>query len=446
MSRLLVAVFLLGCVVPREAGFGDVRKLVAARTPERIHWNQGGPEDDKVDAWVRELLARDLTVQSATQIALLRNPTMQATWERLGVAQADVVQAGLLKNPSITGHVGVPLGSSAFEWEVSLFGSFLDLFLIPVKKRFAEAEFRRVKLDVAGEALRLCADVRASFYTVEAAQQIVEMRRLVLEAAQIAADLTVRQAEAGNRSELDLVTERRQLARTRLDLERAEAQLLAEREKLTRLLGVFGRETAWRISARLPDVLPDEPQLDHVESFAIEHRLDLAAARQESQTLGSALSVTKASRIIGGLDVGLAAHQDADGPRTIGPSLSIELPIFDQKQAAVARLRAQMRAAQRRVESLALQIRSEVRDARNRVVSARAVVDYYRTTVLPLSERSVALTQQEYNFNLRGTFELLLARRDEIEAYRDYIEVVRDYFIARSDLERAAGGRLPEIK
>jgi len=66
--------------------------------------------------------------------------------------------------------------------------------------------------------------------------------------------------------------------------------------------------------------------------------------------------------------------------------------------------------------------------------------------VLPLSERFVALTQQEYNFMLRGTFELLLARRDEIEAYRDYIEVVRDYFIARSDLERAAGGRISETK
>src|SRR5262245_27043075 len=132
MRRLGVVVLLLaGCVVPKGAGFDDVKKLVAERTREPIHWNQGSDEDRAVGAVVDDLLKKDLTAASATQIALVRNPQLQATYERLGVAQAEVVQAGLLRNPSIGFTIGFPVGATGnIEWEGSIVGSFLDLFLI----------------------------------------------------------------------------------------------------------------------------------------------------------------------------------------------------------------------------------------------------------------------------------------------------------------------------
>src|SRR6185436_10101443 len=92
--------FVAGCAStsPRPA-FRDTAKLIEARIDKRISWNQGGTEDATVAQRVREILSRTLTVDGAVQISLLNNKTLQATYEDLSVAQADVVQAGLLQNP-----------------------------------------------------------------------------------------------------------------------------------------------------------------------------------------------------------------------------------------------------------------------------------------------------------------------------------------------------------
>jgi cobalt-zinc-cadmium efflux system outer membrane protein len=58
---------------------------------------------------LRDLLSRELTVETAVQVALLNNKTLQATYEDLSVAQADLVQAGLLQNPVFRRHVAFPV-------------------------------------------------------------------------------------------------------------------------------------------------------------------------------------------------------------------------------------------------------------------------------------------------------------------------------------------------
>jgi cobalt-zinc-cadmium efflux system outer membrane protein len=142
------------------------------------------------------------------------------------------------------------------------------------------------------------------------------------------------------------------------------------------------------------------------------------------------------------IDLGANGHRDPDGPVTLGPTVDLELPIFDQKQAEVAKLRAQLRAAQHRADALAISIRSQVRQARSRLMAARMTVDCYARTLVPLRERIVALSQEQYNAMLLGVYQLLQAKQNETNSYREYIEAVRDYWIARADLERAIGTRL----
>jgi cobalt-zinc-cadmium efflux system outer membrane protein len=180
-----------------------------------------------------------------------------------------------------------------------------------------------------------------------------------------------------------------------------------------------------------------------VESFAIEHRLDLKAARAEVETASAALSITKGTRFINAVNVGGHIDKDPESVTFAGPNVELQIPIFDQGQAAVARLRAQLRQAQKLMDARAIEIRSEVRAARTRLQATRAAADYYRTTLLPIRERIVLLSQQQYNAMLLGVYQLLQAKQAEVNAYREYIEAVRDYWIARSDLERAAGGPMP---
>jgi len=85
-----------------------------------------------------------------------------------------------------------------------------------------------------------------------------------------------------------------------------------------------------------------------------------------------------------------------------------------------------------------------VRQSCNHLAAAREKVEYYRDTVLPLRHRIVEQTQLHFNGMFVSVFELLQVRENEIDANVRCIEALRDYWIARTELEQAIGGRLPE--
>jgi cobalt-zinc-cadmium efflux system outer membrane protein len=223
----------------------------------------------------------------------------------------------------------------------------------------------------------------------------------------------------------------------------AEADLASARERLTRLLGLWGTEAGWRTVDRLPDLPASEPPLEHLESRAVAERLDLSAIRQQVQTLSYALHLAKTSRWTGLLDIGADVARLKDGNIVVGPRASIELPLFDQRQAPIARLEAQLRISGDLLASRAIEVRSEVRDARNRLLYARQTVERYRQFIVPTREQLVALSLEQYNAMLLGVYQLIQAKQGETNAYRGYIEAVRAYWTARVEVERAIGGRLP---
>src|SRR5689334_10490061 len=99
LLSLALASLATGCTTP-SASLDRVGSTVADRTGKRLHWNRGGPEDAQIERGVRALLQRQLTADGAVQVALLNNRQLQARFEEIGLAQADVIEAGLLSNPS----------------------------------------------------------------------------------------------------------------------------------------------------------------------------------------------------------------------------------------------------------------------------------------------------------------------------------------------------------
>jgi cobalt-zinc-cadmium efflux system outer membrane protein len=442
---LLSVASILGCArVPKEAGFSDVERLVGERVAFRLHWNRGTPEDTAVSQAIERLLAQELTVDGAVQIALLNNRSLQVTYEELGIAQADVVEAGLLENPVFVGSLRFPdkpPSRTNLEFEVAQ--NFLNLLMMPARKRLAAAQFEQTKLRVADQVLILATAVRKAYYESLAAKHMRKVRRAMTQTAEASHEMGQRLHKAGNLSDLDLANERDQYEQTRVSLAKSEAQILEAREQLNRLMGLWGRQTAWKLPNQFPDVPEDEIPLERLESFAITNRLDLAASRQEVDVLARALGITVDWRWIVSAEVGISSEWDTDGQWVTGPALSLELPVFNQRQAKIFRLEAQLRQSQKRMAALAVDIRSEVRSLRNRLLMTRDLIGHYERVVIPLRQRIVALTQGEYNYMLVGVFELLTAKEREFDAYQTYAETVLDYWIIRADLQRAVGGRLP---
>jgi cobalt-zinc-cadmium efflux system outer membrane protein len=440
-----LVLFAVGCAqVPKEAGFNDVQGLVEERVDHQIHWNQETEADREVEKAIDELLKNELTADAAVQIALFNNPNLQAVYEDLGITQADVVEAGLLENPVIFGQVRFPNRSEeSNNYEFGITQNFLNILIQPARKKLSAIHFEQVKLQIADEVIQLVAEVRKTYYSTLGAKQVRDLRNEISSAARSSFELAQRLHSAGNISDLELARENAHFEQSRLELANSETTLLDAREQLMRLMGFWGAQTHWRLPEQLPDIPPDEIPLEHVESMAIENRLDLAAERKAVDALAQALGITIDWRWVGQIEVGISRERETDRTWVTGPSLAIELPIFNQRQADIARLEAQLRRSQKRLTAQAIEIRSEVRSLRNRLIMQRNVIDHYRRTVLPLREQIVDLTLKNYNYMLTGAFDLIMAKQQEFEAYQKYLEVLRDYWITRADMQRSLGGRLP---
>lgn len=444
----LSALITTGCAqVPRDAGFEDVQQLVNDRVARQVRWNQDGSPQAAVTTAITELLANEMSVDDAIQIGLLSNRRIQATFEELGITQADVVQAGLLRNPSLSFRPrwSSPSQGTGSNVEIDLVFYFVDMVLAPARKRLAEKQFEQVKLQVTDHVLAFVAGIQNRFLMLQGASQAQAMRQAVFEASEASYELARRMKVAGNLSDLQLARERGQLELARMDLSRAESDSRAAREALTRELGLWGKDIKYRITEMLPEVPEQDMPFDKLESFAVEQRLDIRAARKESETLADAVGITRDYRWLLLTEIGPDTEREFDGSWVTGPHFVLELPIFDQKQAAIAKAAAQLRQSEHRLFALAVEARSDVRAARDRLVAARDLAGHFRKVVIPTREQIVRLSMEQFNFMLVGVNDVLLAKRDQYDAYQQYIESVRDYWIARSDLQRAVGGKLPQL-
>jgi cobalt-zinc-cadmium efflux system outer membrane protein len=393
---------------------------------------------------IEDLLREELTLDRAVRVALLNNRSLQATLEELGIARADAVQASLLSNPIFSGHARVPEDSGKTNLELALAQSVVDTLLLPLRQRVARAQFEQTKLQVTDAVLRFLAEVKTAYFMAQAAEQLVTLRRSVLQAAEAAAELAQRQYDAGNIRDFDLATEQAASEEAQAELTRAETERVAAREALAQVLGLADAvATAWRMPAQLPDLPAADPPREALETLALRERFDVAAARQELEALRRGLTLAR----FGILPASVAAintETEADGDRVTGPMWDVEVPIFDWGQATRGRLKARLRQSQHRLAALEAAVRSEVRTAAARLAAQRRLVARYRDQLLPLRRQIVTSSQRHFNYMLIGAFQLLQFKQQEIAAQQASIEALRDYWIVRAELERAVGGQLPQ--
>ncbi|MBI4597872.1 MAG: TolC family protein [Candidatus Omnitrophica bacterium] len=433
-----------GCaIIPRQTGLPEVVKTIEQRTGVRIQQYTGAPTG-LVAERIHDLLREELTLDRAVQIALLNNRSLQATLEALGIARADAIQVSLLSNPVFSGHARVPEDEGKTNLELALAQSVVETLLLPLRQRVARAQFEQIKLQVTDAILRFLAEVKTTYYAVQATEQLVTMRGTVLQAAEAAAELAQRQYDAGNIRDFDLATEQAAAEEAQTELIHAQTERIAAREALTKILGLSHSDTGtWWVATVLPALPVHDPSVEELEMLAMRERLDLAAARQELEVLQRGLTAAR----FGMLPATVAAintETEPDGDRVTGPMWDVEVPIFDWGQARRGRLKAQLRQSQHRLAALEVAVRSEVRIASHRLAAQRQLVERYQDRLLPLRRQIVASSQRHFNYMLIGAFQLLQLKQQEIAAQQASIEALRDYWMARAELERAVGGRLPE--
>ena len=436
----LLFILLFGCTsVSEKMGLAEVQEFIRKGSGQAVPMT--GVLSQEMTAKIDSLLLEKLTVDVAVQIALMNNPIIQVIYYDLEIAYADVMQSGILGNPTLSASVLNSQEDKGKHTEISIEQNVLDIVLLPLQKKLAKAEYQQVKFQVGHAVLEIIKDVKTAFYVLQADRHMMTLQKDVLKAAEAAVELAERQYKAGNINTLDLASHQAALHDDQLEWMENEAELFSNRENLRKLLGLTGASQKLNIEADLSTLPSSDPDLSEVIQTALAQRLDLAVAQQELVILKKALFLARTEAVLD-ISGSVVKESTPDEDAHVGPGIELDIPLFDRGQAQVARLKAQLSQSEKQIEVLKQEIRSEIRIIHNQIDTKRKAVEYYRDIIIPVHEDVVQASQKEYNFMLLGAYTLLEVKQDEINARRNYILTLRDYWILRTDLEHAGGVEL----
>jgi outer membrane protein TolC len=431
---LAAAALLAGCAgMTPDRGLADAARLAGTDGVKLA--------DKDTDAFIQSRLTAPLGIDDAVHIALLNHRGLQASYAELGIAQADMVQASRLANPSfsfkrIKGEDGLAI-------ERTLGIGLVEALTLPLASRIEGQRFEHAKLKLAHTIQGHALEVRRAWIEAVAAQQSLEYAKQVQKAAGASAELAARMANAGNWSALDRAREQAFNAEAAAGIARASKERTASREKLARLMGLWGAHTAFTLPDRLPD-LPEAPaELDDIEQRAIASRLDIRAARMEVEATAAALGLTRATRFVNVMELGLVREREGSH-KSRGYEISIEIPLFDWGSARSARAESVYLQSANLLAQAAVDARSEARESYLEYRTSYDLARHYRDQVIPLRKEISRETLLRYNGMLTSVFELIADAREQVEAVREAIEAQKEFWIAETNLQAALGGKLKE--
>lgn len=432
---LLVATLVLpwapGCARGRAGP--DPRDTVQADVARRAHVTTTPPLEES------NLGAQPLTQDAAVKLALVNNPEVREIYERLGIARADLIQAGLLRNPVFS--LDSKFFSAGPELELGLAQSFVDLFFIPMRRRVAGSELFAEQCAVARDLVRLIYDVRRAFVRVFAADAVVALHEEGLARALASRDLMRKLHEAGNALDTVRTLEEADAGRAQLDLDASRLRAIEAREPLLVLLGLEVEPSGLVLAgpAPTPSAGPPPPSL---ERLAVDGSLDLLEDRARLQAAACRLGLVRREGLLPELDLGVVGKREADGAWGLGPAVSLALPIFDHGQARRLAAHAELRRLGAHEEHTRIAVRSAARRFGRRLVALRDRERHLREVYLPLREQLIREGLQFYNAMQIGAFDILRAKRLQIDAQREHVETRREALLAELDVHELLAGSL----
>lgn len=440
ISLALLALSVSGCAsFTPDGGFDTVRSMTRERIGQSPTLLRTDADNATAADMIRALLEKPLSADDAVNIALLNNRGLQADYAELGIAEADLVQAGRLPNPTFT--FGRLKRGNDIEIERKLMLPVMSLLTMPITSRLEKRRFEQAQLRAVAETLRLADDTRRTYFAAIAAQESATYAEQVKSSAEAGAELAEKMAKVGNWSKLRQAREQSFYADATAQLARARQAQLANREKLTRLMGLSGNQIVFTLPERLPD-LPKSPRdIADAEVLAMQNRVDVMMAKRELAGLADSLGLAKTTRFINVLDVSYLRNGFNDGgPPQNGYEIELQIPLFDWGSARVARAETQYMQAVNRAAGQAITARSEVRDAYAGYRSAYDIARHYRDEVVPLKKRISDEQMLRYNGMLISVFDLLADSRAQAMSVNASIEALRDFWMADSALQIALTG------
>jgi len=265
-----------------------------------------------------------LSEAEAVAVALWNNADFHGDLAQLGVARADLLEAGLLPNPVLS--LVFPGNTTLREGTLSFPVEFLQRHS---RITVATLDVERVANDLLQSGLGLARDVRVAYAELEFSQARYEFLSEDAEVLSEIADIAEGQLQAGRISAMEASrAEANALSATAL-LQAAAREEAAARYELLRLLGLAGVQDIQLTSESSFEYTP-LPELQTLLEIALASRPDLRAAELAVEAAGEAAQWESQQiyNFVALIDLGQERGADLE----TGPGFEYGLPVFDRNQ------------------------------------------------------------------------------------------------------------------
>jgi cobalt-zinc-cadmium efflux system outer membrane protein len=441
LSLILV---LVGCTSVRTGHeWKRFQGTVRDRVDQELLWEKSEEERAAIQREVNELLADGLTRQEAARIALLNNRQLQSAFEELGISKSDLIQAGLLSNPSLGAVFRFLISSgSGTNIDADLLFPISDIWQIPFRKKAAAAQMEATILRVGQLVLDTVAEAKRAYgavhYFSEATGETEEILKRFMEIH----DQVVIRRDFGYMSDLDIYLAQAMVVETEMELMRFQSEQAIAKSRLNRILALSPAQIGYEIRGGWGEKQIRLPSLAEAIKYALDHRLDIQIALLKVQKAEKNLELEK-GHILRHINLGVSYEKDPDGAQVLGPAFDVQLPIFDQNQAQIAKAQYRIRQARKNLQALEGQVREELISDLERTHLHQTRIQRFQEKIIPLREKTIEYAERWVNAMQLNRLYLLEAQRGLFQSRREYLEAQLECQQGLVDLELHMGGKLP---
>jgi cobalt-zinc-cadmium efflux system outer membrane protein len=411
----------MGNLVTRSAAWGAYFLIGigfavpgVAQEPKHDHSPPGGPA-----ATARAATA--LSLADLEQLALQRNPTLTQAAAAIDASRGKALEAGLYPNPTM-GPFADQLGArNGIDERV---GAFIEQELVTGGKlRLSRAKYNQeayqAELQRQAQEYRVLNAIKIGFYNLLAAQQLIEVRRTLLENAQNAVKTTEELVNVGQANPPDLLQAQVEANRARVNLRAAESRHRRDWQHLVTLIGapelaattLAGKlemeSQPLEFDAALCRLLHESPELQFAQAEVVRDQIGLQ--REQVEPIPNVL-------VRGATGYNFETHNE-----TTDVSIGIRLPIFDRNQGTIRQAEAELARAQAEVVRVELSLRRRLADAFHNYQTALDSVKDYQQNSLPKARQAYDL-YLDYFRKKRATWpQVLVAERTFAQLSEEYI-------------------------
>lgn len=390
-----------------------------------------------------DTIEHGMSKHRAVSIALQNNPELQADFQNLGIAKADLVQAGLYTNPSINSVFRFPTrepsqGTGQTNIECITAFRLSDLWQVPLSKHVAEDVLEIVSLHIFSTILTTAAETKMAYDTCLRAELQLQNTKSLLETTQELRDEIYYRQHYGYTSDFDKDLIDAQVSMLEAELQQRKADLFTAYIHLKKLMGLAPSSTPIKLTDTLYNELPI-PEFDSMEEYALAHRPEMQIASMKIKQYTDMIRLEK-SKIFKDIDIGLGYKQDFEKPfRGWGPYFDMKLPLFDDNYAQIARAEFLLKQAEQEVVAQRIKILEELHRPYTYLKELKKQIALYTQVILPSHQKAI---DYAYTYVATMQINMVTALESTIKWHTAHAQLIDAHYQAMKEiaqLERAVG-------